>query len=318
MTTHEKKKVILAGGTGLIGRNLAKALVDRDFEVVVLTRSASTLNNRPDNIRITHWDGQHLGIWADEINGAHAVVNLTGASIAGENLLSILFSRWTKKRKELIRQSRISSGKILTEAIEKAVKKPEVFIQASGVGYYGTGSSMLLSEDAPPGTDFLSTVSRDWEASSTGVISLGIRHVIARSGVVLSTSGGILPMVALPIRLFLGGRLGNGKQLFPWIHINDEVNAILSFLENNTCSGPYNLVSPAMISNAEFGWELAQVLHRPYYLPIPAFLLKLVLGEKSTLVLEGQHAVPEKLTKQGFTFKFSTASSALQDLYHGR
>jgi uncharacterized protein (TIGR01777 family) len=318
MATHEKKKVIIAGGSGLIGSYLAKALVDRQYEVVVLSRNVSTEKYRSDKIRIAQWDGQHLGSWTNEINGAYAVVNLAGASIAGENLLSILFDRWTKRRKELIRQSRVSSGKILAEAIEKTANKPEVFIQASGVGYYGSASSSQLVEDAPPGSDFLASVSREWEVSSVRVNSMGVRHVIVRSGVVLSTCGGILPMVALPIRLFLGGRLGNGKQLFPWIHIKDEVNAIQFLMENNASSGPYNLVSPALINNNDFGQELAQELHRPFYLPIPAFLLKFVLGEKSILILEGQQVVPDNLIKQGFKFKYPETVSALQDLYPGR
>jgi uncharacterized protein (TIGR01777 family) len=317
MATHEKKKIIIAGGSGLIGSYLAKALVDRHYEVVVLTRSASTENFHSDKIRIAQWDGQHLDNWTDQINSAYAVVNLAGASIAGENLLSILFNRWTKRRKELILQSRVSSGKILAEAIEKAAKKPEVFIQASGVGYYGSKSSSQLVEDAPPGSDFLASVSRDWETSSVRVISMGVRHVIVRSGVVLSTSGGILPMVALPIRLFLGGRLGNGNQHFPWIHINDEVNAIQFLMENNASSGPYNLVSPTLVRNAEFGQKLAQVLHRPFYFPIPAFLLKFVLGEKSVLIIEGQQVIPDKLIKQGFKFNFPETLSALKDLYPG-
>jgi nucleoside-diphosphate-sugar epimerase len=142
MTTHKKKKVIIAGGSGLIGSNLAKALVERDYEVVVLTRHIPAEKNKSDKIRIAQWDGQHLSSWRDEINGAYAVINLAGASITGENLLSILFDRWTKRRKELIRQSRVSSGEILADAIDKAIKKPEVFIQASGVGYYGTASSL--------------------------------------------------------------------------------------------------------------------------------------------------------------------------------
>ena len=318
MATHEKKKVIIAGGSGLIGSYLAKALIDRDYEVVVLTRSASTENFRSEKIRVAQWDGQNLGNWTDQINGAYAVVNLAGVSIAGENLLSILFNRWTKRRKELIRRSRVSSGKILAEAIEKVAKKPEVFIQASGVGYYGSESSSPLVEDAPPGSDFLASVSRDWEASSVRVVSMGVRHVIVRSGVVLSTSGGILPMVALPIRLFLGGRLGNGKQYFPWIHIKDEINAIRFLMENNTSSGPYNLVSPTLITNTHFGRELARVLHRPFYIPIPAFILKFVLGEKSVLILEGQQVVPDKLIKQGFKFKYPETLSALTNLYPGR
>jgi uncharacterized protein (TIGR01777 family) len=318
MTTHKKKKVIIAGGSGLIGSNLAKALVERDYEVVVLTRHIPAEKNKSDKIRIAQWDGQHLSSWRDEINGAYAVINLAGASITGENLLSILFDRWTKRRKELIRQSRVSSGEILADAIDKAIKKPEVFIQASGVGYYGTASSLQFVEEAPPGSDFLASVSREWEASTARVISMGVRHVIIRSGVVLSTSGGILPMVALPIWLFLGGKLGNGNQLFPWIHIKDEINAILFLMGNNTCAGPFNLVSPEIGSLSNFSRELAHVLHRPFYLPIPAFLLKFVLGEKSVLILEGQHAVPEKLTNERFTFEFPTASLALQDLYRGK
>ena len=315
MATSKKKKVIIAGGTGLIGSNLANALIDGDYDVVVLTRSTPNDNPVSKKIRTAHWDGQHLGSWADEINGAFAVVNLAGASIAGENLFSILFKRWSEKRKELILQSRLTSGKILAEAIERAVIKPEVFIQASGIGYYGTVSSTPFSENAPAGNDFLAAVSRDWEASSASVISMGVRHVIIRSGVVLSVSGGILPLVALPIRLFVGGRLGGGNQPFPWIHITDEVNAIQYLMEDNSSSGSFNLVSPGMTNLSNFGQRLAHVLHRPYSLPIPAFLLKLVLGEKSILILEGQQAVPANLVKQGFKFNFPETLSALQDLF---
>jgi len=315
MSTHEKKKVIIAGGTGLIGRNLANTLINGDFDVVVLTRSTPNPGNSSNKIRIVNWDGQHLGSWAEEINGAYAVVNLAGASIAGENLLSILFKRWTEKRKELILKSRVTSGKILAEAIEKAVIKPEVFIQASGIGYYGTTSSTPFSENAPAGNDFLAAVSRDWEDSSASVISLGVRRVVIRTGVVLSVAGGILPMVALPVRLFVGGRLGGGNQPFPWIHITDEINAIRYLMEDNSSSGPFNLVSPGMTNLSDFGRKLARVLHRPFYLPIPAFLLKLVLGEKSILILEGQQAAPDNLIKQGFKFNFPETSSALQNLF---
>ena len=314
MATSRKNKVIIAGGSGFIGANLAEKLAISGYEVVILTRSPG-LPQENSFIRYVGWDAKTPGDWVDELEGALAIVNLAGESIAGENLASILFSRWTLSKKQAIRQSRISTGNVLAEAVLKAKKKPQVFIQASGIGYYGTSSNSALDEDSFPGTDFLATVSMEWEGSSIEVTSSGVRHAVIRSGVVLDTEGGILPLLALPIKLFLGGRLGSGSQPFPWIHIQDEIRAIQFLIENKNCRGAFNLAAPGSISNAGFGKKLAQVLRRPFYLPIPAFLLNILLGEKSILVLEGQQAIPNKLLKHGFIFDYPDAATAIQELF---
>lgn len=317
MDTERKSKIIIAGGSGFIGTKLAEKFVSGGYEVVILTRNPK--KPRANSfIRFVGWDGQTPGDWFSEIEGSKAVVNLAGKSIAGETLPAILFGRWTQKNKQEILQSRVSSGKVLAEAVLSARNKPQVLIQASGIGFYGTSSTTPLDEESPPGSDFLASVSLDWEVSSRDVTAGGIRHAVIRSGVVLDPGGGILPLVALPIRLFLGGRLGNGRQPFPWIHIEDEIAAIQFLVENNNCNGAYNLVAPGITSNAEFGKVLAAVLRRPFYLPVPAFLLKLLLGEKSILVLAGQQAVPRKLLDAGFTFHHPQAESALKDLYRRR
>jgi len=317
MATERKKKIIIAGGSGFIGTKLAEKFENCGYEVVILTRTPK--NPRANSsIRFVGWDGKTPGDWFSEIEGSLAVLNLAGKSIAGETLPGILFGRWTQKYKQEILQSRVSSGNVLAEAVLSARKKPQVFIQASGIGFYGTSSATPLDEESPPGSDFLASVSLDWEDSSRGVTVVGIRHAVIRSGVVLDPGGGILPLVALPIRLFLGGRLGNGRQPFPWIHIEDEIAAIQFLIEDKSCNGAFNLVAPGLASNAEFGKILAAVLRRPFYLPVPAFLLKLLLGEKSILVLAGQQAVPRKLLDAGFTFHHPQAESALKDLYRRR
>ncbi len=314
MATERKSRIIIAGGSGFIGTRLAEKLDNDGYDVVVLTRTHEKLRGSR-SIRYVSWDGRTAGAWVSEVEGSQAVVNLAGKSIAGETLPKILFGRWTNKKKQEILRSRVSSGNVLAEAVLKARKKPEVFIQASGIGYYCASSTASLTEEAPPGEDFLASVSQKWEDSSRSVLTGGIRHAVIRSGVVLDPGGGILPLVALPIRLFLGGRLGDGSQPFPWIHIEDEIAAIQFLVENKSCTGAFNLVAPGMASNAEFGKLLAAVLRRPFYLPVPAFMLKLLLGEKSTLVLEGQQAVPRKLLDAGFSFHYPHAESALMNLY---
>jgi uncharacterized protein (TIGR01777 family) len=314
MTKRIKKKIIIAGGSGFIGQNLTRKLTAGGYEVVILSRSSKRSDSNA-SVRFVGWDGKTPGAWTTEIENTFAVVNLAGESIAGENLPAILFSRWTREKKESILQSRLAAGMVLAEAISKAKSKPAVFIQASGIGFYGTITSKILIEDDPAGADFLARVSQEWEDSSRKVETVGVRRAVIRSGVVLDPNGGILPLVALPIRLYLGGPLGKGSQPFPWIHIEDEVNAIQFLIENPACHGAFNLVAPEVVSNTKFGHTLAKVLRRPFYLPVPAFFLRLMLGEKSILVLDGQPAEPRNLLCAGYHFRFPDSETALKNLF---
>ena len=192
-----------------------------------------------------------------------------------------------------------------------AGRKPKVVVQSSGVGYYGLGSNAAQREDAPPGDDFLARVCIDWEASTAAVEPMGLRRVVFRSGVVLTPRGGILPLLLLPFRLFAGGRLGSGKQWFPWVHLDDQVAAIRFAIENDRVRGMFNLCAPQQLRNVEAAGIIARVLRRPAWLPVPAFALRLLLGEKHIMVLDGQHAPPDRLQAAGFTFTRPRLEAAL-------
>ena len=308
-------RVILAGGSGLIGRALADEMAAAGWEVVVLTRTPASAQSPASGIREVRWDGRNLGDWAAEVDGAHAVVNLAGVSIAGESLPSILFGRWTDAKKRAIRASRADTGKVLTQAIRQAHRRPTAFIQASGVNYYGVAQSGPVAETQPAGQDFLASVCVEWEASSQAVESLGVRRAVIRSGVVLGAQGGILPMMALPFRLMIGGRLGSGRQWVPWIDLRDEVAAIRFLIERPEGAGAFNLVAPGAMSSDNFGRAVGRALRRPFWFPTPAFLLRLMMGEKATLVLNGCQIIPQRLLELGFVFEFPTAERALTDLY---
>jgi uncharacterized protein (TIGR01777 family) len=195
-----------------------------------------------------------------------------------------------------------------------ASNKPRVVIQASGVGYYGPRGDEELTEEASPGQDFLARTAIEWEASTVPVEPLGVRRAIIRSGAVLSIKGGAFPFMLLPFRLFVGGSVGSGRQWLPWIHIADEVRAIRFLIENETASGPFNLVALDLLTNAEFNQVLGRVMRRPALMRVPAFALRLLLGEMSIILLEGQKAIPRRLQELGFTFRFPEAEAALRDL----
>lgn len=257
-------------------------------------------------VTVERWDGLTVKGWGHLVDGADALVNLAGANIAE--------GKWTAERKRLIRDSRLNAGRAVVEAIRAATHKPQVLIQASGVGYYGDCGDEVLTEKRSAGGDFLAQLAVEWEAGVAGVEALGLRRVVIRTGVVLSSKGGALPRMLLPFRLFVGGRMGDGRQWFPWIHLSDEVSAIRFLINKEGASGVFNLTAPNPVTNAEFTQMQGRQLGRPSVVPLPAFVLRRVLGEMADVLLVSQRAIPQRLTQLGYVFRFVDAASALRDL----
>lgn len=302
-------KVMIAGGTGLIGSALTRALLKAGHQVSILTRAPARAR-LPQGVQALGWDGRSAeGEWVSALAQSEALINLAGATIGQWP--------WSAERKRQILESRVQAGAALTRALEKVSPRPGVYLQASGVGYYGPHGLEALNEDSPAGKDFLAQIAQRWEESSHLVNMLKVRRVILRSGLVLDAHAGALPLMALPVRLFAGGPLGNGKQGVSWIHLQDEVEAIRFLLENDKACGAFNLTAPNPLSNADFLRALAQSLQRPCWLPAPAFALRLALGEMSDLLLTGQYALPQKLVNLGFNFRFESLPDAFNDLFHG-
>ncbi len=308
-------KILMTGGTGLIGRALIDALLADGHEISVLTRNVDKARDTlPSGVLPFQWDGRSPEGWSHLIPAMDAVINLAGESIAGETLPAILTKRWNAASKTRIRQSRMDAGNALVSAIENSEKKPQVFIQASAVGYYGPRGDEEVPENSAAGEDFLAETCRIWEDSTAKLGALGVRRAVIRTGLVLASKGGILPIMLLPFRLFAGGNLGSGEQVVPWIHIEDEVNAIRFLLNNEDARGAYNLTASNPLKQRELAKIAGRLLRRPSFIPTPAFILKLALGEKSTLVLDGQRAVPDNLRLEGFHFQFDDFETALADL----
>lgn len=299
-------RVIIAGGTGLIGRPLTAALIREGHEVVVLSRNPATTQNMPTGVTLTAWDGASSAGWGHLADGAGALINLAGEGIAD--------GRWSEERKERILNSRVRAGEAMVQAIEQASTKPGVLIQASAVGYYGPRGDEVVTEASSPGSDYLARVCFAWEASSAPASKLGVRRPILRTGIVFSNDGGAFPKMVLPFRLFAGGPIGSGKQWYPWIHIDDEVRAILFLLNHSEADGPFNLAAPEPLTNKELAQVIGKVMGRPAVFPTPGFAMQALFGEMATVLLDGQRAVPERLQALGFTFNYPTAEAALRAL----
>jgi uncharacterized protein len=299
-------RVIITGGTGLIGTTLARDLVADGHEVIALSRKPSE-REAPAGVKLEKWDAKTGDSWHKFITADTAIVNLAGAGIADE--------RWSEERKRIIVDSRVNAAEAVIHAIEKSTEKPNVVIQSSAVGYYGPSGDDILTEDSPAGEDFLAEVCVQWEDAIKPVYEQhNIRTVIIRTGVVLSLEGGAFPKQLLPFRLYAGGPIGSGQQWFPWIHIKDEVRAIRFLIDNEDASGVYNLSAPHPVTNQEFTKHLARTMNRPGILPVPAFALQLLFGEMATVLLDGQRAVPQHLEDAGFNFEFAEPEAALRDL----
>jgi uncharacterized protein (TIGR01777 family) len=308
-------RVIIAGGSGLIGRELTALLAVAGDEVIIFSRTPQKVVGLPPEAKVIAWDGKTLQVWSEYVENADAIINLTGENLSGEGIFP---TRWTVERKKRLVDSRVNSGTILTQAVENASHKPSVFIQASAIGYYGTHLHKSFTEQDAGGDDFSANLCKQWEASSQAAEAMGVRRVITRNGVVLSTKGGALRPILLPYRMFVGGPLGDGRQIYSWIHIADEAGAIQFLLRNENASGVFNLTSPNPVSNAEFGYTIARVLHRPHYFPLPGFLMHMAFGEVASMVLEGQKVLPQKLLDSGYKFRYPVLQDALTELLHPR
>ncbi len=310
-------RVIITGGTGLIGRALSQELHENGYEIVLLSRNPKKLGALPEGMQIVGWDAKTSAGWGQLADGADAIVNLAGESIAGDNFPSLILKRWTTDQKRVLLESRLNAGEAVLQAVQQAVDKPKVVIQASAVGYYGCREDVELNEFSPPTDDFLAEICKQWEATTAPVEKLGVRRAVIRTaGVALSLKSGAFPFMLLPFRLFVGGPLGAGKHWFSWIHIKDHVRAIRFLIENPEASGAFNLSSPEPLPNAQFSRILAKVLHRPYWLPVPAFALRFLFGEKANILLCSQRQIPARLLDLGFKFQYPTAESAVNNLFN--
>lgn len=297
-------KVLIAGGTGFMGKHLIDALIADSHQVTVLSRDPE---KTVEGARVLAWDGQTTDGWGQVVEEMDAVVNLSG--------LSLHSWPWTKRKKQRFQDSRVKPGLALASAIKNATLRPGVLLQISGINYYGLRGEGGADESTPPADDYLAQLTVAWENATRSVEEEGVRHVVCRTAVVLAHDAILMELMALPVRLYVGGPLGSGKQALPWIHIDDQIGAIRFLLENPEANGPYNLIAPRATSNAEFMRTLAKVLRRPYWFPVPAFLMRLALGEMSLLVTEGRFSQPKRLLEQGYTFRFPELDVALKDIF---
>jgi uncharacterized protein (TIGR01777 family) len=293
--------LLIAGGSGFLGTALARAFRGAGHRVMILTR-------RPRREGDVLWSTKPTDTsWRHALDRSDAVINLAGVSIAGR--------RWSAERKRELRASRMQPTQSLVSAIAVASRPPAVFISSSAVGIYGVRGDEVITEETPPGDDFLAALCRDWETLAIGASSRS-RVVLLRSGVVLGRDGGALPQLALPFRLFAGGRVGTGHQYLSWISLADWIGMVQWTLTRNHVSGPLNLTAPAPVTNAEFARTIGRVLHRPSFVPTPAFAVRFALGELAdALILGGQRVVPTRAMALGYEFKHETLEAALREIY---
>ena len=298
-------KIIITGGTGLIGGALAEDLAMDGHEVIVLSRSSKRANNISPGIRSAKWDGRTAQGWGHLAESAGAIVNLAGENVGA--------GRWNAQRKRVIIESRLNAGAAVMQAIRQAENKPGMVLQASGVGYYGISDTASFGENAVPADDFQGRICQDWEASTQPVEELGVRRVVTRSGVVLSVRAGALPRMLLPFKLFVGGPLGSGRQWLSWVHLEDEVRALRFLIDNPEARGVFN-ISAQPVTNRQFAQALGKAMHRPAFIPVPAFVLRFLFGEMSTMILDGQRVSSQRLLDHGFNFRFPDIDSAFKDI----
>jgi hypothetical protein len=299
------RRLIIAGGSGFIGRALTREFSRRGFAVTVLTRSPRP---RPDGVAEAAWDGAQPGPWASRLDGAEALINLTGKNINCPH---------TPGNLRALTASRVNSVEALAAAASQAKNPPRVWVQASAVGFYGDTGSMARDEDAPAGSDALGMICQRWEAAFAAATLPATRKVTLRIGFVLGRDGGALPVLSRLTRGFLGGAAGSGRQYISWIHLADLTAMFAKAVEDETMTGVYNAVAPAAVTNAELMRALRRALHRPWSPPAPAFAVRLgarLLGSEGSLALISQRCLPRRFLAAGFSFQFTEVSAALADL----
>ncbi|MBP0015717.1 MAG: TIGR01777 family oxidoreductase [Roseofilum sp. SBFL] len=297
-------KIAVTGATGFVGRALVQQLIAEKEQVLVLTRNPDKAKRIwPSGVEIVGYSVTTGGEWQRQISGCNGVVNLAGAPIAEE--------RWTAERKQILRDSRILGTEKIVEAIAAADPKPQVLVNTSAIGYYGTSETAEFDETSPAGDDFLAQLCVEWEQSAQAVSHCGVRSVILRFGIVMGDGGAIAKMIP-PFKMFAGGPIGSGQQWFSWIHINDLVNLILFALRQPQMQGTFNATAPNPVRMNDLASIMGNILNRPSWLPVPSFVLDALLGDGAQVVLEGQKVLPKKTLDSGFKFQHPNPKEALK------
>jgi len=296
-------RILITGGTGLIGRHLCPVLLKAGHDITVLSRHPASVKEKCGGAVRAFGSLDEWGA-ADVFD---AVINLAGEPIVD--------ARWTEKRKEVLWQSRVTLTEHLVKRMEASQYKPTVFLSGSAIGYYGNSGHKVLDESAPAASDFAAKLCDAWEQAARKAMALNIRVCLLRTGLVLDRSDGILGKMLLPFKLGLGARLGDGSQWMSWVHIDDYVAMVLVLLHNANATGPYNMTAPEPVTNRAFTAKLARALHRASFFVAPAWLMRLVLEERADLVLGGQKVMPVRITALGYRFLHVKLEDALSDLF---
>ncbi len=298
-------KIFITGGTGFVGGHLAFRLLQEGNEVTILTRSGKGPEKGATGIAYVQGDPTQSGPWQEALGDQDVIINLAGASI---------FSRWTEEKKKAIRESRIHTTRHIVDAIPYPAPRKMTLCSTSAVGYYGFRGDEEIVENSPSGNDFLSRLAVEWEGEALKAQEKGIRVVIMRFGIVLGEKGGALGQMIPLFKKYVGGPIGSGKQWFSWIHIQDLAEAVVFLTKHPEISGPVNMCSPNPVRNRDLAKSLGKALHRPSFLAAPAFMVKWVLGEFGSVILQGQRVIPRKLLDHGFIFQNPDIDKALQGL----
>jgi uncharacterized protein (TIGR01777 family) len=297
-------KFFMTGGTGFVGSYLSEQLAQRGHSITILTRSSRPRSGSHSAIAFVQGDPNEPGSWMQTIPDHDVVINLAGASI---------FVRWTEENKKIIRNSRVYTTRHLVEALAAAPERQtKLLLSTSAIGYFGDRGDEEMTDDSPSGDDFLAKLAQEWEVEALKSQDIGVRVAITRFGIVLGRGGGILEKLVPLFKSFVGGPVGSGKQWFSWIDQTDQLRAFLFVLEHPTLAGAINFTSPQPVRNAELAKALGKVLNRPSWMPTPAFIIKMVMGEFAEVVLGGQKVLPKKLLEAGFTFEYPSIEASLR------